>query len=144
VGEISDEVRELLDTTRACLDLALNEVRAGVRWSSVAAKMQKLAESHGYGVVREFVGHGIGREMHEDPKVPNYWDSQQPDGDFELAVGMTLAIEPMLTMGRPAVEFGDASRWPVVTKDRACAAHFEHTIAVVNGGVSVLTGVDRA
>ena len=90
-------------------------------------------------MVREFVGHGIGREMHEEPKIPNYLERSQHGSDFELVPGMTLAIEPMVTQGRPAVEFRDADHWAVVTKDRSPAAHFEHSVAVTETGSSVLS-----
>ena len=90
-------------------------------------------------MVREFVGHGIGREMHEEPKIPNYVETGSQAADFELVPGLTLAIEPMVTAGNPAVEFRDRDRWSVVTKDRSLAAHFEHVVAVTDEGVSVLS-----
>jgi methionyl aminopeptidase len=139
VGRISAKAQALLDVTREALDIALREVRPAIRWSEVARKMQRCVERRGFGVVREFVGHGIGREMHEEPKVPNYWARGQGDVDFELVPGMTIAIEPMVTAGAPEVEFGDASRWTVVTKDRSLAAHFEHTVAVTADGAQVLS-----
>lgn len=139
VGTVSPEIRKLLNVTQECLDLAISEVRPGVLWSDVARKVQRLAESNGFGVVREFVGHGIGREMHEDPKVPNYSDRQQRKDDFELVPGMTLAVEPMITAGSHKVDFSDGARWTVATKDRSAAAHFEHTIAVTADGVDILT-----
>lgn len=136
VGSTSPKVQRLLSVTRAALDYAVAEVRPFVRWSRIASGMQKIVEDAGFGVVREFVGHGIGREMHEEPKVPNY---AERNGDFQLVPGMTLAVEPMVTVGRPDVEFKDGARWTVVTKDRSLAAHFEHTIAVTADGVDVLT-----
>ena len=139
VGEPATKVRRLMDATRECLEIPLNEIRPGVRWSRIARRMQAVAEGHGFGVVREFVGHGIGRDMHEEPKIPNYYDRSQRGGDFELAAGMTLAIEPMITLGRPEVTFGNSDRWAVVTKDRRAAAHYEHTVAVTDDGVNVLT-----
>lgn len=139
VGEPGADVRRLMDATRECLEIPLHEIRPGVRWSRIARQMQAVAEGHGFGVVREFVGHGIGRDMHEEPKIPNYYDRSQRGGDFELAAGMTLAIEPMITLGRPEVAFGNADRWAVVTKDRRPAAHYEHTVAVTDDGVSILT-----
>jgi methionyl aminopeptidase len=96
-------------------------------------------ESAGFSVVREFVGHGIGREMHEEPKVPNYVDPRERKQDFLLLKGMTLAIEPMVNMGRPEVDYEDDTGWPVVAKDGRYAAHFEHTVAVTGGGADVLT-----
>ncbi len=139
VGEPSAEVRCLMDATRECLAIPLDQIRPGLRWSSIAKQMQAVAEGHGFGVVREFVGHGIGRDMHEEPKIPNYYDRSQRGGDFELAAGMTLAIQPMITLGRLEVVFGDSDRWAVVTKDRRPAAHYEHTVAVTDDGVTVLT-----
>lgn len=139
VGEASPAVQRLLDVTREALSIALREMRPHCRWSTIARKMQVWVEKHGYGVVREFVGHGIGREMHEEPKVPNFVERGRSKSDFELVPGMTLAVEPMVTAGRPEVEFGDNSRWPVVTKDRMWAAHFEHTVAVTEGGLDILT-----
>ena len=139
VGHVTAETGRLLDVTRQALDIAVRDMRPYIRWSRVARAMQKWVEKHGFGVVREFVGHGIGREMHEEPKVPNYTERGQRDADFELAPGMVLAVEPMVTAGRPEVEFGDDTRWPVVTKDRSWAAHFEHTVAVTADGVEILT-----
>lgn len=139
VGELAPRARRLLEVTREALDLAIREARPGVRWSQIARKMQRAVESRGFGVVREFVGHGIGREMHEEPKVPNYVDRSSRHADFELVPGMTLAVEPMVTAGRPEVEYLDRDRWTVVTRDRSLAAHFEHTLAVTNRGVRVLT-----
>lgn len=139
VGRTSADVRRLMETTRECLEIALEQMRPGVRWSRIARQMQAVAEERGFGVVREFVGHGIGRDMHEEPKIPNYYDRSQRGCDFELAAGMTLAVEPMITLGRPEVGFGDSARWSVITKDRSPAAHYEHTVAVTEYGVSVLT-----
>jgi len=139
VGRVSPTARRLMEVTRATLDLAIREIRPYARWSAIARKMQRFVQEHGYGVVREFVGHGIGREMHEEPKVPNYVERDKNAVDFQLLPGMTLAIEPMVTAGRPEVEFRDRDRWTVVTKDRSLAAHYEHMIAVTETGVTILT-----
>jgi methionyl aminopeptidase len=139
VGSVSAEARRLLDVTAAALELAVQEIRPGRRWSEVAKQIQAHVESHGFGVVREFVGHGIGQEMHEEPKIPNYYDRKQRGGDFELQPGMTLAIEPMVTAGKPAVVLGDDTGWPVSTKDGSWAAHFEHSVAVTADGADILT-----
>lgn len=139
VGSISPDVRRLLDATSASLDLAIREMRPGRRWSEIAGAIQEFVEDHGFSVIREFVGHGIGRSMHEDPKVPNYTDREQLKSDFELRPGMVLAVEPMVAMGSPGVRQGDASGWPQVTKDGRWAAHFEHTVAVTESGVDILT-----
>ena len=112
--------------------------RPGVRWSEVAAKMQMYAESSGFSVVRDFVGHGIGTEMHEEPRVPNFVSDELLANDIVLQEGMILAVEPMINMGTHAVRTLKDG-WTVVTKDGKCSAHFEHTIAIVAGGCEVLT-----
>lgn len=139
VGRIAPDVQRLLDVTSEALDLAIREMRPGRMWSSIATQIQKLVEGNGFSVVREFVGHGIGRSMHERPNVPNFTDRHQRRSDFELRPGLVLAVEPMVTMGGPQVMHGDESGWPQVTRDRSWAAHFEHTIAVTASGVDVLT-----
>ena len=139
VGTPKPAVRRLLTVTEEALALAVREIRPGLHWSQVARQVAACVERSGFGVVREFVGHGIGQEMHEEPKVPNYYDRRQRDADFELRPGMTLAVEPMVTAGSPEVKFGDRTRWPVVTKDGSWAAHFEHTVAVTEDGADVLT-----
>jgi len=139
VGRVSPAAQRLLDVTRAALEAAVEEIRPAVHWSQVARQIQRRVEAQRFSVVREFVGHGIGREMHEEPKVPNFWSRGQREVDFELVPGMTLAVEPMVTAGRPEVEFADASRWTVVTKDRSLAAHFEHVVAVTESGADVLS-----
>ena len=139
VGQVSRETQRLLDVTRGALELAIETTSPGVRWSTVAKKIQAFVEGHKLSVVREFVGHGIGREMHEDPKVPNYWDARQKGGDFELAANMVLAIEPMVNLGSHQVGYGDEKRWVVVTKDGKRCAHFEHTVAVSKTGADILT-----
>lgn len=139
IGAIAQDVVRLLDVTRHALEMAIEEIRPGRMWSEVASRMQALVEGEGMSVVRDFVGHGIGRSMHEDPKVPNYWSARHGHMDFELVSGMVLAVEPMVNMGTYSVEYGDETRWVVVTRDRKCAAHFEHTLAVTDSGVDVLT-----
>ena len=100
VGAISSNLQRLLDVTRETLDLALANMKPGKKWSDIARLMQHHVEKNGYSVVREFVGHGIGRDMHEEPKVPNFGTSEQLSGDFTLRKGMTLAVEPMVVMGK--------------------------------------------
>ena len=139
IGEISEETNRLLEVTKKSLDLAIEIIKPGRMWSEVASRMQACVEGESFSVVRDFVGHGIGREMHEEPKVPNYWDRQQPNTDFELQSGMVVAIEPMVNIGSHLVDYGSEDRWVVVTRDRKYAAHFEHTIAVVDSGADVLT-----
>lgn len=138
IGEISEGNRRLMDTTREVLGIAIGMARPGVRWSQVAARMQDRAESAGFSVVRDFVGHGIGTRMHEDPKVPNFVSEELLAEDILLTEGMVIAVEPMINAGGYAVRtLGNG--WTVVTKDGKCSAHFEHTIAIVKGGCEVLT-----
>jgi methionyl aminopeptidase len=138
IGTITPRNQRLLDVTRQTLDLAIANITPGRRWSDIARLMQHNVEKNGYSVVREFVGHGVGRDMHEDPKVPNFVSPEQMRSDFKLRPGMTLAVEPMVAMGRREVELL-SDGWTVVTEDRTPAAHFEHTIAVTETGVEVLT-----
>ena len=139
VGRVSAETQHLLDVTRSALDLAIDDIRPGRMWSEVARTIQAFVEGERLSVVRDFVGHGIGREMHEEPKVPNYWDKRQQANDFELLPRMVLAVEPMVNLGTSAVGYADSECWVVVTRDRKYAAHFEHTIAVADDGADVLT-----
>lgn len=138
IGQISPSLQQLLKVTQDTLALALANMRAGIRWSNIARLMQHYVEKHGYNVVREFVGHGIGRDMHEEPKVPNFVTAEQLSGDFTLRRGMTLAVEPMVVMGARDVDLYKDG-WTVFTVDRMPAAHFEHTVAVTDTGVDVLT-----
>ena len=140
IGAVGPDAQRLLDVTKRALDLAIEQIRPGRMWSEVATQMQALVEAQGMSVVRDFVGHGIGRDMHEDPKVPNYWSAKQARLDFELVPGLVLAVEPMVNLGGHAVEYGDTTRWVIVTRDRKYAAHFEHTLAVTENGVDILTG----
>lgn len=139
IGEISADVQKLLTLTQDVLGLAIRMIRPKRWWSEIAGAMQAQVEAAGFSVVREFVGHGIGREMHEEPKVPNYVDPRDRRQDFMLRAGMVLAVEPMVNMGTAAVVYGDATGWPVVTQDGRYAAHFEHTVAVTDNGADVLT-----
>jgi methionyl aminopeptidase len=139
VGRISEEARRLMDVTAASLDLALAEMRPGRFWSEIAGAMQRQVESAGFSVVRQFVGHGIGQQMHEDPKVPNYTDRSQKKSDFELEPGLVLAVEPMVNGGTAEVRSGDWTGWPQVTGDGKWSAHFEHTVAITADGIDVLT-----
>jgi methionyl aminopeptidase len=139
IGSVSEEYGRLVRVTQESLALAIQEIRPGRRWSDVARKMQEYVEKNGMSCVREFVGHGIGTRMHEDPKVPNFVsDEFRKHGDFYLQPGMTLAVEPMVALGAPEVVVLD-DHWTVVTKDHKPAAHFEHTIAVTATGADVLT-----
>ncbi len=138
VGIVKPDVQRLLAVTRDTLAIAINHIRPDRRWSEVARLMQANVERAGFGVVREFVGHGIGRSMHEDPKVPNFVTPEQLRGDFRLRPGMTLAVEPMVVTGHRDVQ-QLADGWTIVTEDGLPAAHFEHTIAVTETGVDILT-----
>jgi methionyl aminopeptidase len=135
VGEIADETRRLLDVTRKALELAIAQCHPGKRLGDVSAAVQHHVEAAGFGVVRSFVGHGIGRELHEDPQVPNFGEAGR--GPL-LRPGMVLALEPMVTMGHWEVRVL-ADRWTAVTEDGSLAAHFEHTVAITAGGPDVLT-----
>jgi methionyl aminopeptidase len=138
IGQVAAEHRKLMDVTRETLEIAVARMRPGVRWSEIAGRMQRHAEGAGFSVVRDFVGHGIGTKMHEDPKVPNFVSDELLADDILLAEGMILAVEPMINAGGYAVRtLGNG--WTVVTKDGRYSAHFEHTIAVVKGGCEVLT-----
>ncbi len=135
VGEIPASVQKLLDVTRESLDLAIKECWPGRRLSDVSHAVQSHVEAHGLSVVRAFVGHGIGRALHEEPQVPNFGD---PGRGPQLKPGMVLAIEPMVTMGSWEVKILDDG-WTAVTKDGSLAAHFEHTVAVTEDEPEVLT-----
>jgi methionyl aminopeptidase len=135
VGEISAEAKRLLLVTRECLYKGIAQARVGARLGDVASAIQRHAERAGYGVVRELVGHGIGRAMHEDPQVPNFG---KPGSGERLAEGMTLAVEPMINQGSaPVKELAD--KWTIVTRDGKLSAHFEHTIAITKRGADILT-----
>jgi methionyl aminopeptidase len=142
IGEISDDKRRLMDVTERVLDTAIEKTAPTVRWSQVAAEMQQCAESAGFSVVKDFVGHGIGRKMHEEPRVPNFVSNELLANDVVLAEGMVLAIEPMINAGSSAVRTLK-NGWTVVTRDGKCSAHFEHTIVIVENGCEVLTVKDR-
>jgi methionyl aminopeptidase len=138
VGNVSPAAQKLMDTTREAMQLAIGHIKPGKLWSEIARLVQYKIESAGFNVVREFVGHGVGKRMHEDPKVPNFVTAEQLRTDFKLRPGMTLAIEPMVVMGdREVLQLEDA--WTIITADRSMAAHFEHTIAVTDSGVDILT-----
>lgn len=138
VGAVAPEARRLVETTTRCLEEAIAAIRPGLRWSDVGLIMERLAVRERLGIIREYVGHGIGRAMHEAPKVPNYAITPGGREDFILRPGLVIAIEPMLTLGRgQTLTLRDG--WTVVTKDRKFAAHQEHTVAVTADGVDVLT-----
>ena len=140
VGNISQTARRLLDVTRECLTVGIAQMQRGKHVGDIGAAVQAHAERHGYGVVRELVGHGVGRAMHEEPQVPNYGE---PGTGMELRPGLVLALEPMITQGGPKIRILDDG-WTVVTADGKLAAHFEHTIAVTEDGPRILTLRDFA
>ena len=140
VGEVDSEKIKLMAVTKAVLDIAIAAAKPSVKWSQIAAQMQSYAESAGFSVVKDFVGHGIGRQMHEDPRVPNFVSDELLEDDIVLAEGMVLAVEPMVNAGTDAVKILKDG-WTVVTKDGKCSAHFEHTIAINKNGCEVLTAV---
>ena len=135
IGTVSPEAQKLLTVTQECLMLGIAQMKAGNRVGDIGYAVQRHAEANGYGVVRELVGHGVGREMHEEPQVPNYGSR---GAGPELRLGLVLAIEPMITQGAREVEVCEDG-WTVVTKDGKLAAHFEHTIAVTADGPKILT-----
>jgi len=137
VGPVPARVQELLDVTRESLDRAIQECRTDRRLSDVSHAVQSHVEAHGFAVVRAFVGHGIGRALHEEPQIPNFGD---PGRGPQLRAGMVLAIEPMVTMGSWEVRIL-ADGWTAVTQDGSLAAHFEHTVAVTENGPEVLTSL---
>ena len=138
VGDVPDVVRKLVEVTRNSLVMAVEMSRPGVKWNDVATAMESYVESEGFSVVRDFVGHGIGAEMWEDPKVPNFVSDELVKNDILLREGMVLAVEPMLNMGTWRVKVLDDG-WTVVTADGKPAAHCEHTIAITKKGADVLT-----
>jgi len=139
VGKIDPEVQRLLEVTEGVLDLAIEQMGKCSTWSEVAIQMEAYVTESGFAVVEAFVGHGIGREMHEDPQVPNYASPQlRRSGGFRLVPGLVIAVEPMVNMGTKRVRTAD-DHWTQVTVDGRPSAHFEHTIALTDSGPYVLT-----
>lgn len=135
VGEISSEKADLMDNTRKCLQVAIDKAQKGNRLGQISAAIQETAESKGYGVVRALVGHGVGRNLHEDPQIPNFG---VPDSGPTLKAGMVLAIEPMINLGTHKV-YTKPDGWTFVTADGMPSAHFEHTVAITNDGPDILS-----
>jgi methionyl aminopeptidase len=138
IGKVSDAHRLLLDVTRGALRLAIESATPDGWWSEIARKMQALVEGAGFHVVRDYVGHGIGKQMHEDPKVPNYCTKELRKDDIRLKKGLVVAVEPMVNFGTDKTKTLK-DRWTVTTKDGSFSAHFEHTLAFGPEGVEVLT-----
>lgn len=138
VGPISGEKRRLLDVGEQILRVAMAELGKRKWWSEVASQMQRIAESAGYSVVTQYVGHGIGRIMHENPQVPNFVNREMRKHDFRLEEGLVLAVEPMVNMGRADTDTL-RDHWTVVTRDGLPSVHVEHTLAITRDGVYVIT-----
>jgi len=138
IGDADEEAKRLMEATRQSLDAGIKWVRDGSRISDIGHAVQTVAEGAGFSVVREYVGHGIGTALHEEPKVPNYGE---PGRGIKLKVGHVLAVEPMVNAGGPETTMYDDG-WTVVTADGSLSAHFEHTIAVTDDGPEVLTVSD--
>ena len=138
IGEISEQAKNLLRVTRECLDRGIEKAVVGMRVGDIAYAVQEHAEKHGYGVVRELVGHGVGTRLHEKPEVPNY--GKRGSG-VKLEEGMVIAIEPMINAGRAGVKFWDDG-WTVSTVDGKPSAHFEHTVAIRKGKADVLSSFE--
>jgi methionyl aminopeptidase len=136
VGEVSEDVRRLLAVTREALRRGIEQAKSGNRVGDISHAIQTHAEQNGFSVVKELLGHGIGRQMHEEPQVPNFGP---PDRGPRLMAGQVLAIEPMVNVGRPEVRT-QPDGWTVVTKDGSLSAHFEHTVAVGPDGPEILSG----
>ena len=135
VGNVSPKAQQLIEVTREALNRAIAVARAGARMGQIGAAIQGYVEGSGFSVVREYVGHGVGRQMHEDPQVPNYGD---PDSGPILKEGMVIAIEPMVNVGDWRTK-RDSDNWTVRTLDGSLSAHFEHTLAIRDGQAGVLT-----
>ena len=135
VGEVAEEVRQLMEVTKEALRKGTAQAKAGNRVGDISAAVQEYAESFGYGVVRDLVGHGIGTHLHEDPQIPNF---PQKRRGIKLLPGMTLAVEPMINLGRADVAWLD-DEWTVVTMDGSLSAHYENTIVITEDGCEILT-----
>ena len=140
VGQVDDAARRLIETTERAMWAGIAQVRAGNRLSDIGHAVEKVAAAPGYGVVREYVGHGIGTRMHEEPQVPNYG---RPGRGLRLEAGLALAIEPMVNEGSPDTRVLEDG-WTVVTRDGSRSAHFEHTVAITPDGPEVFTLLDGA
>jgi methionyl aminopeptidase len=137
VGKVSDQAQRLMDVTERSLYMGIEQLHDGKRLGDLGAAVQKVAESAGFSVVRSFVGHGIGKRLHEEPPVPNYGE---PEHGLRLKEGMVLAIEPMVNVGGHEVEIKEDG-WTAVTKDGSLAAHFEHSVAITKDGPYILSQI---
>jgi methionyl aminopeptidase len=141
VGEISEVKRRLLDVTQRVLKIAIDEMLNCKMWSEIGTKMESYVRRTGFSIVESLVGHGIGRSMHESPTVPNFYcrDTIRNGGDFAIKPGLVIAVEPMINVGKKNVRIL-SDHWTIITCDRKPSAHFEHTLAVTESGIKVLTG----
>lgn len=137
VGEISQEAQDLIRVTRECFELGFEQMRVGNHLTDIERAVQEHAESHGYGVVRDLCGHGVGTKMHEEPSLPNYVERRE---DVKLKNGMILALEPMINLGTWEVDFLKDG-WTTLTRDRKISAHHENTVAVTDEGPTILTAL---
>ncbi len=135
VGNVSQEVQSLINVTRQSLEKGIDTIKSGITTGDLGYAIQEYSEKHGYSVIRELVGHGVGRDVHEPPQIPNYGKKGRGD---KLVTGMTIAVEPMLSLGSWELLFYPNS-WKVTTKDHSMSAHFEHTVLVTEDGCEVLT-----
>jgi methionyl aminopeptidase len=139
IGRIDPQVQRLLDVTQGVLQLAIDLIPQKSKWSEVAIEMDRYVRDFGFTTVENFVGHGIGQQMHEPPQVPNYYcKKMKPKDDFRLDPGIVIAIEPMVNMGGKKVK-ADPDHWTMSTADRKPSAHFEHTVAITEDGTRILT-----
>jgi methionyl aminopeptidase len=138
IGQGSPAIRRLVEVAERTLELAIREMGRRQWWSEVAAQMERFVKEHGYSVVEKYVGHGIGRTMHEPPQVPNYTNWEVKRSDWRLEPGIVVAVEPMVNMGHKEV-ITLPDKWTIVTRDRLPSAHVEHTIAITEHGIEVLT-----
>jgi len=134
IGNIPSETQKLIEVTKESLNKGISQIKEGNKLSDISRAIQDYVEGQGFSVVRQLVGHGVGYEVHEDPRIPNYVDSKYQD--LVLKAGMVLAIEPMVNVGNPAVK---SDGWTIVTDDGKLCAHFEHTVAVTKDGFKILT-----
>ncbi|MBQ9950433.1 MAG: type I methionyl aminopeptidase [Clostridia bacterium] len=137
IGEVEPRVRDLVEVSRECFFEGLKFAKPGYRVSDISKAIQACAESHGYGVVEEYIGHGIGRQMHESPDIPNFYDPRRGKG-ARLLKGMVFAVEPMITLGSPRVRVL-SDGWTAVTADGLASAHYENTVAITDGEPLILT-----
>lgn len=137
IGEVDEKVRKLVEVAKECFFEGIKYARLDCRVSDISKAIQNCAEGHGYGVVREYIGHGIGRDMHENPEIPNFYDPRRGKG-MRLLKGMVLAIEPMITLGKPQAKLL-SDGWTAVTCDGLASAHYENTVAITDGDPMILT-----